>query len=131
MSDETDDDAPALPAAKGTRVPPGRRQVIAKLWKAARAQLRAHEAHLAALPAGKAASEADAKTLATLARTVRELVALDAAAGEGGRTDDDASPAGRLARVEALRAELGRRLVGLAAAHTGDPAGGDPVDPAS
>lgn len=120
MTDDSEDDAPVLPAAKGRRVPPGRKAVIAKLWKAAQKQLAAHEAHLAQLPAGKAASEADAKTLATLARTVRELVALDSvAAGEGGKAEDDPSPAEGLRRVAELRRELGRRLAALAAEEAG------------
>ena len=62
--------------------------------------------------------EADAKTLATLARTVRELVALDsAAAGEGGKSEDDLSPAEGLRRVEELRRELARRMERLIADH--------------
>jgi hypothetical protein len=116
MTDESDDAAPARPAAKRKPAPRGRKAVIGKLWKAAQTQLETHEAHLAELPAGTAASEADAKTLATLARTVRELVALDsAAAGEGGKAEDDPSPAEGLRRVEAIRSELARRLAALAA----------------
>jgi hypothetical protein len=119
MTDESEETAPARPAAK--RKPArsgGRKAVIGKLWKAAQTQLEAHEAHLADLPAGTAASEVDAKTLATLARTVRELVALDAAAaGEGGKSEDEPSPAEGLRRVEELRNELTRRLAGLAAQH--------------
>lgn len=115
-----DDDAPPLPAAKGRRVPLGRKQVIGKLWTAAKRQLAAHEAHLAQLPAGKAASEADAKTLATLARTVRELVVLEAAtAGQGGKADDDHSSVAGLRRVGELRAQLARRLAALAAEEAG------------
>ncbi|MFC5419644.1 hypothetical protein ACFPOB_08720 [Bosea eneae] len=121
MTDENDETAPALPAAK--RKPArsgGRKTVIGKLWKAAQTQLEAHEAHLAELPAGTAASETDAKTLATLARTVRELVALDsAAAGEGGKSEDEPSPAEGLRRVDELRSELGRRLAALAAEEAG------------
>ncbi len=121
MTDESDETAPAPPAAK--RKPArsgGRKAVIGKLWKAAQTQLEAHEAHLAELPAGTAASEVDAKTLATLARTVRELVALDsAAAGEGGKSEDEPSPAEGLRRVEELRSELGRRLAALAAEEAG------------
>lgn len=116
MTDESDDAAPARPAAKRKPAPRGRKAVIGKLWKAAQTQLETHEAHLAELPAGTAASEADAKTLATLARTVRELVALDsAAAGKGGKAEDDPSPAEGLRRVEAIRSELARRLAALAA----------------
>ncbi|HEV2513393.1 hypothetical protein [Bosea sp. (in: a-proteobacteria)] len=122
MTDETDESAPARPAAK--RKPArsgGRKAVIGKLWKAAQTQLEAHEAHLAELPAGTAASETDAKTLATLARTVRELVALDsAAAGEGGKADDDPSPAEGLRRVDELRRELARRMERLIADHAGE-----------
>lgn len=121
MTGETDENAPARPAAK--RKPArsgGRKAVIGKLWKAAQTQLEAHEAHLAELPAGTAASETDAKTLATLARTVRELVALDSvAAGEGGKAEDEPSPAEGLRRVDELRSELGRRLAALAAEEAG------------
>lgn len=120
MTDESDESAPAPPAAKRKPTPRGRKAVIGKLWKVAQTQLEAHEAHLAELPAGTAASETDAKTLATLARTVRELVALDsAAAGEGGKSEDDPSPAEGLRRVEELRSELGRRLAALAAEEAG------------
>ncbi|MBN9436244.1 hypothetical protein [Bosea sp. (in: a-proteobacteria)] len=120
MIDDSDDSAPAPPAARRKPAPRGRKAVIGKLWKAAQTQLEAHEAHLAELPAGTAASEADAKTLATLARTVRELVALDsAAAGEGGKPEDEPSPAEGLRRVEELRSELGRRLAALAAEEAG------------
>ena len=120
MTDETDESALARPAAKRKPAPRGRKAVIGKLWKAAQTQLEAHEAHLAELPAGQAASETDAKTLATLARTVRELVALDsAAAGEGGKAEDDPSPAEGLRRVEELRNELGRRLAALASEEAG------------
>ena len=120
MIDDSDDSAPAPPAARRKPAPRGRKAVIGKLWKAAQTQLEAHEAHLAELPAGTAASEADAKTLATLARTVRELVALDsAAAGEGGKPEDEPSPAEGLRRVDELRKELGRRLAALAAEEAG------------
>jgi hypothetical protein len=121
MTDDSDDSAPAPPAARRKPAPRGRKAVIGKLWKAAQTQLEAHEAHLAELPAGTAASEADAKTLATLARTVRELVALDsAAAGEGGKSEDDLSPAEGLRRVEELRRELARRMERLIADHAGE-----------
>ena len=120
MTDENDESAPARPAARRKPAPRGRKAVIGKLWKAAQTQLEAHEAHLAELPAGTAASETDAKTLATLARTVRELVALDsAAAGEGGKSEDDPSPAEGLRRAEELRSELGRRLAALATEEAG------------
>lgn len=115
MTDE-DDDAPALPAAKGRRMPASRKAVVDKLWRAAKRQLAAHEAHLAELPKGAGASEADAKALATLARTVRELLALEAAAAsQGAKPADDADPAAGLRRADELRAELARRMERLIA----------------
>lgn len=119
MIDE-DDDAPALPIAKGRRVPPSRKAVVDKLWRAAKRQLAAHEAHLAELPKGAAASESDAKALATLARTVRELLALEAAtASQGVKAADDADPAAGLRHVAELRQQLARRLERLAAEEAG------------
>lgn len=113
---EEDDDAPALPGAKGRRMPASRKAVVDKLWRAAKRQLAAHEAHLAELPKGAAASEGDAKALATLARTVRELLALEAAAAsQGAKAADDDDPAAGLRHAEELRRELTRRLAGLAA----------------
>lgn len=118
MTDDSEDAAPA-PRAKRKPAPRSRKAVIGKLWKAAQTQLEAHEAHLADLPAGTAASEVDAKTLATLARTVRELVALDSAAAGEGKSEDEPSPAEGLRRVDELRSELGRRLAALAAEEAG------------
>ena len=114
MSDE-DDDAPALPAAKRRPLPPSRKAVVTKLWRAAKRQLDAHEARLDELPRGAAASEADAKALAVLARTVRELVAMEVTtAGREDTSNNDLSPADGLRHVAELRKELARRLDALA-----------------
>jgi len=119
MTDD-EDDAAVKPAAKGRRLPVGRKAVVDKLWRAAKRQLVAHEAHLDELPKGAAASESDAKALATLARTVRELVALEAAtATPEGQSADDLSPAAGLRHVAGLRKELARRLEILAAEEAG------------
>ena len=124
MSDE-DDDAPALPAAKARRLTVGRKAVVTKLWRAAQRQLDAHEARLDELPKGAAASETDAKALAVLARTVRELVALEATtAGRGDKSNDDLSPAAGLRHVAEVRKELARRLEVIAG-------GGPPSGPAT
>lgn len=117
---DDEDDAPALPVAKGRHTPVSRKAVVTKLWRAARRQLEAHEAHLDALPKGAAASEADAKALAVLARTVRELLALENATGlQESKADDDLSPAAGLRHVGELRKELARRLEILAAEEAG------------
>ena len=114
---EDEDDAPATPAAR-KRLTASRKQVVDKLWRAARRQLAAHEEHLAGLPAGAGATEADAKALATLARTVRELVAIDTTTG--GKPADEPHAADGIRHVAALRAELARRLEALAAQDEGE-----------
>ncbi|PTM38746.1 hypothetical protein [Bosea sp. 124] len=120
MTDE-DDDALALPAAKGKRLAVGRKAVVTKLWRAAKRQLDAHEARLDELPKGAAASEADAKALAVLARTVRELVALEAATlGREDKSNDDLSSTAGLRHVAELRRELARRMERLIAEDAGE-----------
>jgi hypothetical protein len=115
MSDP-DDDAPAVPVARGKRLSVARKAVVTRLWRAAQRQIDAHEARLDELPKGVAASESEAKALAVLARTVRELVALDAAApGREDKSNDDLSPADGLRHVTELRKELARRLEVIAA----------------
>ena len=112
---EDEDEAPATPALNKPRLPVGRKAVVDKLWRAAKRQLVAHEAHLDELPAGAAASEADAKALATLARTVRELVALEAATtGRDDTNTDGLSAEEGLRHVAELRKDLARRLDALA-----------------
>jgi len=114
MSDD-DDDASVLPAAKRRPLPPSRKAVVTKLWHAAKRQLDAHEARLDELPKGAAANESEAKALAVLARTVRELVALDGASpGPEDKSTDELSPAAGLRHVAELRKDLARRLDALA-----------------
>lgn len=128
MSDP-EEDAPALPVAKGKRLSVGRKAVVTRLWRAAQRQLDAHEARLEELPKGAAATESEAKALAVLARTVRELVALDAASpGREDKANDDLSPAAGLRHVAELRKELARRLEVLAAGETDPAVAATPVD---
>jgi hypothetical protein len=93
-----------------------RKAVVGQLWRAAKRQIDTHEEHLADLPKGTTASEADAKALAVLARTVRELVAIEEppVARKDKRTDDP-SAADDLRHVAQLRQDLARRLEALAA----------------
>ena len=111
--------AEAAPMAKPRRPGTNRKGVVSQLWRAAKRQLDTHEEHLADLPKGAVASEADAKALATLARTVRELVAIEEP--QGGRRErqtDELSPADGLRHVAQLRQDLARRLEALAAQDT-------------
>ncbi len=89
--------------------------LVGRLWQAAEAQVRAHEARLKALPPDDLANEAHAKSLATLARTIKELIDLHAAALEAERAssegDDDGSrPDAAMESLSSLRAELARKL---------------------
>ncbi|WP_420102052.1 hypothetical protein [Bosea sp. (in: a-proteobacteria)] len=105
---------------------------MSQLWRAAKRQLDAHEEHLADLPKGSAASEADAKALATLARTIRELVAIDEpASGRKDKQTDDLSAADGLRHVAQLREDLARRLEALVAAETGEASEGVGADGAA
>lgn len=127
--DEEARDTPLTPdptALRPRTAPINRKRVVSQLWRAAKRQLDAHEEHLADMPKGAAASEADAKALATLARTVRELVAIDEpATGRKDKQTDDLSATDGLRHVAQLRQDLARRLEALVAAGTGEVAEGD------
>ncbi len=106
-------DAAVAPGSRTSRI-----ELIERLWQVAETQVRAHEARLRGLAVQEAAAEPQAKALATLARTLKELIDLDAAA-RAGSEDDDAHDGDRdsaMADLDSLRAELARRLDGLAGA---------------
>lgn len=89
-----------------------RRRLMGRLWRAAEGQIREIEGRMEAATAGDADApprdaERDARALAVLARVMRELSALDAAA----RRDRAVDEAGRASRdPETFRRELARRL---------------------
>lgn len=104
------------PAVEAGGVRTKRLDLVERLWQAAETQVAAHEARLRGLAPGDAAGEAHAKALSTLARTLKELIELEAVAVEAEREDEnpnDASPDGAMDSLEALRTELARRLAGL------------------
>lgn len=112
--DNTAAQPPSEPKPKRAAI--SRKVVVGQLWRAAKRQIDTHEEHLADLPKGTTASEADAKALAVLARTVRELVAIEEppATRKDKRTDEP-SAADDLRHVAQLRQDLARRLEALAA----------------
>ena len=113
-----EDETTPQPAAglKSRRKVISRKAVVGQLWRAAKRQIDTHEEHLADLPKGTTASEADAKALAVLARTVRELVAIEEPpATRKDKRSDDPSAADDLRHVAQLRQDLARRLEALAA----------------
>lgn len=107
-----------------------RAALVARLWRAAHVQVRAHETRLKGLEPADAGTEAQAKALATLARTVRDLIELDMAARRAAQSMDAEGTAdgemqatsegapdrdSALTDLGSLRAELARRLEGLVA----------------
>lgn len=118
---------------------PARRRVVARLWLTAERQVAEIEARLNA-GGDPAMLERDAKTFALIARTVRDLVALDmeaeAHAKEKRRAHafkSETSPGADGAQeesfsgrdIEDFRAELAQRLAALRAERTPEePAGG-------
>uniref|UniRef100_A0A9E7ZL36 Uncharacterized protein n=1 Tax=Bosea sp. NBC_00436 TaxID=2969620 RepID=A0A9E7ZL36_9HYPH len=118
-----EENATPQPAAepKSKRKAISRKAVVGQLWRAAKRQIDTHEEHLADLPKGTSASEADAKALAVLARTVRELVAIEEPpTTRKDKRSDDPSAADDLRYVAQLRQDLARRLEALAAQDAGE-----------
>ena len=119
--------------APGTRsASPARGHLLSRLWRAAERQLDEIEQRLAAAvppeadaPAGPprpaADAEKDARALAVLARTLRELSALEAEAHKSRKVkaEDDA-----VRDLDTFRRELARRLERLRA----DGAGAEPAE---
>lgn len=116
MDEQDGTTPPPRSEAKSKRKAISRKAVVGQLWRAAKRQIDTHEEHLADLPKGTTASEADAKALAVLARTVRELVAIEEPpATRKDKRSDDPSAADDLRHVAQLRQDLARRLEALAA----------------
>ena len=82
MTPATDERVEQLPtgvvAEKSRRRPQfSRARVVTKLWRTAERQVAEIETRIAGLDSDPVALERDAKTLAIIAKTVRDLVALD------------------------------------------------------
>ncbi|MCA0400598.1 MAG: hypothetical protein LCH38_07260 [Proteobacteria bacterium] len=125
-------------ARKRSPAQPGRAQLVKRLWRTAEKQVETIEARMAAMAGEPAGLEREAKILAVIARTLRDLVALDVearAAGIGGKRkqgnsaggeQEDGGYSGAARDLSAFREELARRLDQLRAGG----AGGNP-DPQS
>lgn len=115
MSDEGN----AAPRRKGT----SRSALVARLWRTADRQVGEIETRLIEAGGDPASLERDAKTLAVLARTVRDLVALD----------QDIKTKGKVAPAHDLRDEprdfddFRQRLAAKMAELTEEGAGGGPA----
>ena len=116
--------SPEIASAKKAGVP--RKRVVARLWRTAERQVAEIETRMAEVADDPLALERDAKTLAIIAKTIRDLVAIDGEASEintrtkskeqvthGARANPPASlDATDLGPrdIEGFRAELARRL---------------------
>jgi hypothetical protein len=83
-----------------------RNALAARLWRAAEMQAAEVEARIATGPRPAADAERDARVLSVLAKTLRELAALDAACREETDDEEDAAPDD----IDALRSALADRL---------------------
>jgi len=94
--------------------------VIARLWRTAERQVAEIETRLVSAGGDPASLERDAKTLSVLARTVRDLVALEPDPARTGNTDGphDASQPPR--DLDSFRRELAEKLAELGALEAGD-----------
>ncbi len=83
-----------------------RAALTARLWRAAELQAAEVEARLVAGPRPVADAERDARVLSVLAKTLRELSAINLNREEQTSDDEDAAPDD----IDALREALGERL---------------------
>lgn len=144
MTSQRNDDSPAGNATEDRKTRKGtfsRKRVVTRLWHTAERQVAEIETRMAAVSGDPLALERDAKTLAVIAKTVRDLVALDGEAlSLSGRTKTkEQAPAhgSKSAHtdpllaieagasefgprdIEGFRAELARRLDELRRERTG------------
>ncbi|PPD14966.1 MAG: hypothetical protein CTY25_09260 [Methylobacterium sp.] len=115
---------PSLSSIPGAVRRPGlarRRRIVSRLWQTAEKQVHEVENRLAALREDPHALEREAKTLAIIARTVRDLVAIDEEAG-GSRVAEKRNDAGidpSARAIDQFRRELAERLEQLRVAGEG------------
>lgn len=125
MSNATNTTVALDETAEGARRRPvsSRRQVVSRLWRTAERQVSEIETRMTGLGDDPQALERDARTLAVIAKTVRDLVAIDSEAAlnpasrkkkthrhEEAETRSDADAAFGPRDIEGFRAELARRL---------------------
>lgn len=104
-----------------------RQRVISQLWRMAERQVGAVEQRLAALNDEPQALEREAKTLGIIARTVRDLIAIDeekARLKSGDKGHDDTVPEANRA-ISDFRRELAEKLEQLRIERAGHGAAGE------
>jgi hypothetical protein len=90
------------------RVGDGRAALVARLWRAAERQVREVEARINAIGLQPAEREGNARTMAVVVKTLRDLAAFDAAQRKQGPESEDDDPVPR--DIDEFRRELARRI---------------------
>ncbi|MCA0423482.1 MAG: hypothetical protein LCH61_09185 [Proteobacteria bacterium] len=106
-------------AGKGRRGVP-RAALVARLWRTADRQVGEIETRLVEAGGDPASLERDAKTLAVLARTVRDLVALDQDIKARGKPRESDDVANTPRDFDDFRRRIAARMAELAAEGQGD-----------
>jgi hypothetical protein len=101
-----------------------RQSFIARLWRAAEKQVRDIERRLGEAGQEAGDRERDARTLAVLVRTLRELAAFDEAAPQQPAVTEDDDPVPT--DIDEFRRELARRIDALVASRTDGADAGKP-----
>lgn len=112
---------------KDHKVP--RQRVISQLWRMAERQVSAVEQRLMALNDDPQALEREAKTLGIIARTVRDLIAIDeekAKSRSGDKGDAETEP-GASRAIDDFRRELAEKLEQLRSERAGSGPAGEAV----
>lgn len=117
----------ALPSATQTRQRVTRKsfrpQLIARLWAMAERQVNEIDARLTEAGGDPASLERDAKTLSILARTLRDLIALDQATAQKPKVSDAETEIPR--DIDAFRRALAEKLVELGRLERDDKGAGE------
>jgi hypothetical protein len=110
--------APRRPVLRRGLDPESRPLLIARLWTTAERQVAEIEGRLVEAGGDPASLERDAKTLSILARTIRDLMALDEAAKPKPDKDDGETSPPR--DLDAFRRVLAEKLIELGRLERGD-----------
>lgn len=122
-------DEPNIPARRLSSVAPTRRRrLVKRLWQTAERQVEEIDRRLQALRDDPQSLEREAKTLALVARTVRDLVALDSEAAMVPRIEEqhDARANPAVMDANAFRRELALKLDQLRGDGAGPGLAGEP-----
>lgn len=107
--------------------PPARTRVVCQLWRAAEKQVEQVEARLEALGDEPQSLEREAKTLGIIARTVRDLIAIDEEKTKAkcGAKSDGEDTLGTARALIDFRRELAAKLDQLRAERSGNGTAGN------